>query len=153
MDINRPRNKKNAPAIDEYRELIKNILISKRILDDNGHLTKNYLHLAIHGMSNDRKTDFEIGTRYGNSCNGEVKTWFIMKLKKLSDNIGVDSIFPGNSSKSYHRNGDESNNYKGYGDKFHTIQIEINRDWREKRQKELIDFFSKILESFDNRFN
>ena len=153
MDINRPRIKKNAPAIDEYRETIKNILISKDILDANGYLVKNYLHLAIHGMSNDKETDFEIGTRYGSSCSAEVKTWFIKELQKLSDNIGVDNIFPGDSSKSYHRNGDRNNNYKGYGNKFHTIQIEINRTWRKKRQLMLIDFFSEILQSFDNKFN
>ncbi|MEA3350555.1 MAG: hypothetical protein U9Q82_08045 [Chloroflexota bacterium] len=123
MDLNRLRSQTNAPAIDEYRETIKEIIKSKGILDSHNQLTKNYLHLAIHGMRNRGKTEFEIGTLNGNSCSQEIIEWFTEKLESISKKIGVNDIFPGNISKSYHRNGDASSDYKGYGNNFHTIQF------------------------------
>jgi N-formylglutamate amidohydrolase len=153
MDINRPRDNRNAPAVDEYRNAIRQIIMSKEILGLDSKLLKNYLHLAIHGMRNDRGTDFEIGTRFGNSCSQEIEFWFIEELKQLSTNLGVNSKFPGDRSKSVHRNGDPNGNYDGYGIKFNTIQIEINRTWRKTKQNELVDFFKKIIGDFDGDFN
>jgi len=77
MDLNRPRNEVNAPAIDEYRATIKEIIQAKEIVDKEGKLTKNYLHIAIHGMRDDRGAEFEIGTRNGDSCSEEVLDWFL----------------------------------------------------------------------------
>lgn len=151
MDMNRPRNQKNALAIDQYRETLRNILEFKDILDENGELNRNYLHIAIHGMRN-RETEFEIGTSNGNSCSSEVSDWFKTNLLTLSENIGVNSNFPGVLSKiECHRNGDDFS-YLGYGDFFNTIQIEINRDWRENRQTDLINFFSKLIIDFNQIF-
>ena len=154
MDINRPRNETNAPAIDEFREAIKNIIFSKRIINtkDNS-LTKQYLHLAIHGMRDDRETDFEIGTLGGNSCSQDISDLFISRLSNLTKKIGINSIFPGDSSKSVHRTGEKESEYIGYGANFHTIQIEINRTWRKNKREELIQFFSEIIIEFDKVFN
>ena len=103
IDLNRPRNKNNAPAIDEYRETINEILDSKEILDSNDILKKNYLHLAIHGMKDKRNTVFEIGTRNGDSCSKEIINWFIDKLNGISTNYGLNGRFPGDQSKAYQR--------------------------------------------------
>ena len=155
MDINRPRNiEKNAHAVDEYRETIREIINSKEILDENGKLRRNYLHLAVHGMKDEWGTVFEIGTSKGNSCSLEVSEWFITKLKVLSKNFGVNDKFPGVEAKiECHRKGDSTCNYSGYGDFFNTIQIEINLDWRKNRQPELINFFSDLMLDFEKAFN
>lgn len=154
MDINRPRNATNAPAIDEYRAAIREIIDSKGILDKNEKLNRNYLHLAIHGMKNCVGTEFEIGTSRGNSCSPEVSAWFKTKLQSLSKNFAVDDKFPGAKSKiECHRKGDGDSNYSGYGNLFNTIQVEINRDWREIRQTDLINFFSEVILDFGKTFN
>ncbi len=152
MDLNRPRSSENSAAIDEFRETIYEFLNHKKILDERNTLTKNYLHLAIHGMR-DRKNDFELGTRNGNSCSPQIYSWFRTRIEELSKNIGIDHVFPGDVSKSYHRHGDQGSNYVGYGEKFHTIQIEINRTWRLHRRSEVILFLSKIIYDFDKQFN
>lgn len=153
MDLNRPRNNANAPAIDEYRTTIKEIIQAKKNFNKEGKLTKNYLHIAIHGMRDDRGAEFEIGTRNGESCSIEVLDWFLKRLNKLNQTYNVNNLFEGDPSKSFHRNGDLESGYMGYGNKFHTIQVEINRQWRKNNQKELINFFSDTLAEFDKEFN
>ena len=137
MDINRPRNNKNAPAIDEYRTVINEILESKKIILPQNRLSRNYLHMAIHGMKDEYGTDFEIGTHNGDSCSLEIEKWFLNKLNTISTNIGVNKRFPGDQSKCYHRVGDPSTGYSGYGDNFHTIQIEICKKWRHPRHRRI----------------
>ncbi len=152
MDVNRARELKNAPAIDQYRNIIRTLLDSKKLLNENEKLKRPYLHLALHGMRDDRKADFIIGTCYGESCSDNVAGWFLQELKKISTRIRVDEVFPGNESKAYHRNGDLPNNYPGYGKLFNTIQIEINRTWRAKKQALLTKFFSQVITQFDHSF-
>lgn len=153
MDINRPRNDKNAPAVDEYRKTISKIIRSKNILDENNMLTRNYLHLAIHGMTQSihYNTDFEIGTCGGKSCSPQVVDWFTTQLQLLST-IGINNRFPGVKAKiDCHRNGD-AQNYLGYGNGFNTIQVEISPSWRKNNQEELINFFSDIIRDFERTF-
>eukprot|EP01029_Cantina_marsupialis_P030234 TRINITY_DN8077_c0_g1_i1.p1 TRINITY_DN8077_c0_g1~~TRINITY_DN8077_c0_g1_i1.p1 ORF type:complete len:215 (+),score=24.45 TRINITY_DN8077_c0_g1_i1:577-1221(+) len=153
MDINRPRERKNAPAIDEYRNAIREIIESKNILDEQNKLIQNYLHIALHGIRDDRNVDFEIGTRNGETCSDEILDWFLRRLETVSKKISVNKLFPGDRSKSFHRYGDPDTDYQGYGDKFQTIQVEISNNLRRNRQKELCDFFAQILIEFDNVFN
>jgi N-formylglutamate amidohydrolase len=153
MDINRPRNDKNAPAIDEYRSAIHEILEFKKMILPQNRLSKNYLHMAIHGMKDEYGTDFEIGTNNGDSCSSEVEKWFLNKLKNISTNIGVNKRFQGDQSKCYHRYGDPSTGYLGYGDYFHTIQIEICNRWRKYNRKTITTFLEDIITTFDMKFN
>ncbi len=153
MDINRPREKKNAPAIDEYRNAIKEIIVSKNILDSNGKLTKNYLHIAVHGMKDNEESEFEVGTFKGNSCSHKIEKWFVNKLKKISSKVSVNNVFTGEKSEINHREGDTKSGYSGYGKNFNTIQLEISRTWRKYKQNELIDFLSTIIIEFDKEFN
>jgi len=153
MDLNRPRDNSNAPAIDEFRQAIKEILESKQIIDKDNKLTKNYLQLAIHGMKDSHNIEFAIGTKNGLTCSQEVIDWFVVKLKTITTKYVVNEIFNGDISKSFHRNGNKNSNYQGYGNKFNTIQIEINRNWRENKQKDLIVFFTEVLLEFDKIFN
>ena len=95
-----------------------------------------------------------IGTRNGESCSNEIKEWFIEEINKYYENIVVDSIFPGDSSKIVHRLGDHVSDlsYQGYGKNYNTIQIEISRNLRENQQKELINILSNIILSFNKIF-
>jgi hypothetical protein len=155
VDLNRNRNETNEEAIDEYRRAINKILDSLSILEENNHILKRpYLHLAIHGMKNSYNREMIIGTRNGESCSTEIKEWFVEEINKYYENIGVDSIFPGDSSKSVHRIGDciSDLSYKGYGDNFNTIQIEINRTQRENHRQKLISILSNIIIDFNKKF-
>lgn len=153
-DLNRPPNSNNIEAIDEYRETIKEILVHTYNLDEDGMLTRPYFHLAIHGMKDKWEKDIEIGTLYGKTCSLEVKDWFVNEIKKHIKKCQIDKIFPGDTSKSFHRYGDQTGvlNYLGYGINFNTFQIEISRTLRKNHQKELIDIFSDIIIRFNEQF-
>ncbi|WP_051958163.1 N-formylglutamate amidohydrolase [Desulfobacter vibrioformis] len=158
MDINRPPAKSNAPAIKEYREAIRKILDSKCLIaESEAGLTKRYLHIAVHGMRDDHDppTDFEIGTRHGNSCDEPIATWFrdLLKSHFPSAKIGMNNTFPGDKSKEFHRRGDPYSEYKGYGDNFNTIQVEISRKLRTGDRAGVVAFLAAIVTTFDKRFN
>ncbi len=77
----------------------------------------------------------------------------LIQLNGISTNYGLDRRFPGDQSKAYHRNGDPSSDYRGYGDKFHTIQVEINHSWRKSKQNHIVKFLSDIFVNFDKECN
>jgi hypothetical protein len=147
-DLNRPRNSNNKEAIDEYRQTIREILEHTNALDENGRLSRPYLHLAIHSMR-DRDKEIEIGTLHGKTCSPEVREWFVNEIKKRVKKVQIDRRFPGDSSKSVHRCGDQTSdlNYSGYGN-----NLEISRTLRENHQKELINIFSDIIIHFNEGF-
>jgi len=154
IDLNRPRNEHNRDAIDEYRQTIKDILAHISILEENNTLSRHYLHLAIHGMRDNEDNGIEIGTLYGKSCSPEIKDWLIEEIGKNIKRLQIDRRFPGDSSKSVHRCGDEVSDpkYFGYGVNFNTLQIEISRTLREKHQGELIEIFCRLIEDFNKKF-
>ena len=154
VDLNRPRNINNKEGIDEYRQTIRENLEHIGNLDENGKLSRPYLHLAIHGMKDKRKGDIEIGTLYGKTCSPEVKKWFVSEIKRHFKRVQIDERFPGDSSKPVHRCGDQTSdlNYLGYGNNFTTFQIEISRTLRKNHQKKLIDIFSSIVNHFNEKF-
>ena len=142
MDLNRPLNETNEPAILEFRRAIFFILNHLKILDSNNTLKRPYLHLALHGMKDYAHKEINIGTRYNQTCSNNIFAWFRNKLDKYCKEIFDRDLkilynkeFIGNSSKGVHR--------KKYGNLFNTIQIEINITLRTK-------YFSKILEVLTN---
>jgi hypothetical protein len=153
MDLNRPINLNNRPGILEYRDTIRKILISKDLILKSNCLKRRFLHIAIHGMDKTRQTDFEIGTRMGESCSYDIRDWFCDNLKTISTNIGIDNIFPGDTSKAFHRNGDPENGYIGYSQNFNTIQFEIGYFWRNQKIDLIVDFLCNVISSFDYKFN
>ena len=153
-DLNRPRNSNNKEAIDEYRQTIREILKYIGNLDRNGKLSRPHLHLAIHGMRDKGNVDIEIGTLHGKTCSPKVTKWLVDEIQKHGKRTQTDGRFPGDSSKSIHRCGDQTSdlNYLGYGNNFNTFQIEISRTLRENYQEELIDIFSGIVNHFNEKF-
>ncbi len=150
MDLNRPRNSDNYPAVDEYREVLHRILARKNLLNEKGWLKTPFLHLSFHGMQDYWDRDFEIGTGYGNYCLPEVKSWFIQQLKQISRNFGVDDIFPGFTFRSILRDGDVygSTSFLGFGPYMNTIQVEISHHWRRHYSETLVEFFTELIKNF-----
>jgi len=153
-DLNRPRNSNNKEVIDEYRQTIRDILEHMGNLDGKGKLSRPHLNLAIHGMRDKWNEDIEIGTLHGKTCSPEVTKWLVNEIQKHGKRAQTDGRFPGDSSKSVHRFGDQTSdlNYLGYGNNFNTFQLEISRMLRENHQKELINIFSDIIIHFNEKF-
>ncbi|MBA7531767.1 hypothetical protein ES705_23988 [subsurface metagenome] len=152
MDLNRPLNEVNKPAILEFRETILSILKNLKILDRSKKLIKPYLHLALHGMKNYAHKEIEIGTRNNQTCSNEIFVWF---QKKLEENckevfnkdlrIVYNKEFIGDTSKGVHR--------KKYGNLFNTIQIEINKTLRKHYFSKIVEVLTKIVKEFYQEYN
>lgn len=150
MDLNRPRDTLNYPAVDEYRQTLTDIFEQKSFTDGRGFLTVPILHLSFHGMKNKWGRSLEVGTGYGNYCDPAIKRWLSGKIEGLTTNAGIDDIFPGYTLKSVLRQGDidGSSSFKGFGKKMNTIQIEISRDWRKNNKNLLVQFFTELIIDF-----
>ncbi|KKL75485.1 hypothetical protein LCGC14_2054410, partial [marine sediment metagenome] len=147
MDLNRPLNETNEPAILEFRRAIFFILNHLKILDSNNTLKRPYLHLALHGMKDYAHKEINIGTRYNQTCSNNIFAWFRNKLGKYCKEIFDRDLkilynkeFIGNSSKGVHR--------KKYGIFFNTIQIEINKTLRTKYFSKTIEILTRIIKDF-----
>ena len=99
----------------------------------------------------------EIGTQRGKSCSPEVSRWFKERLTEETSIISpeiliiFDKKFKGNESIIAHRCGDQ-NEYTGYGQHFHTFQIELSRTIRRKYLNNFSKLFAKIMIDFQTRF-
>ena len=147
MDLNRPLNESNKPAIFEYRTAIFSILNHLKILENSKKLIKPYLHLALHGMKNNALKEIEVGTRNNETCSDGIFIWFRKNLEEISKDmfnrdlkIVYNEKLKGNISKNVHRN--------NYGSLFNTIQIEINRTLRTKYFSKIVEILSKIINKF-----
>ena len=147
MDLNRPLNENNKPAIFEYRTAIFSILNHLKILENSKKLIKPYLHLALHGMKNNALKEIEVGTRNNETCSDGIFIWFRKNLEEISKDmfnrdlkIVYNEKLKGNISKNVHRN--------NYGVFFNTIQIEINRTLRTKYFSKIVEILSKIINKF-----
>jgi hypothetical protein len=143
-DLNRPRCLENAAAIDEYRQVIREILEHIDILNEGGKCRQPYLHLAIHGMRNAYNRDIEVGTRHGQTCSLGVRDWLVKEIKKQGIEVCLEGILSGDSSKSHHRS--------TYGINFNTIQIEISYRLRAQKRDHVIRLLCKIVMRFCERF-
>lgn len=157
-DINRPRNSSNEAAIEEYRNAIREMLQSAEILNSHGTLKRPFLHLAIHGMRDRPDKDVEIGTRHGATCSASIRDWIVKRFCTWSQEhiegrrppiVVVDEELKGDISKTFHRHGDDTSGYLGYGPNFNTVQIEFSRWLREEHRSELIDFLSQLVLDFE----
>lgn len=167
-DLNRPPiNGENQNAVFEYRRTIQNILIKHELLSEDGLLVSPFLHLQIHGMKdrsldprNAYELDIEIGTRFTDTCSPSVEKWLLSlandwaKSVKAHKNviIGANKYFRGDRTKSYHRHGD-GNSYKGYGENFHTLQIEFSNWLRTKHQSAIEKLLCSFVISFENNID
>ena len=147
MDLNRPLNEINEPAILEFREAILSILKHLNILDNSNKLIKPYLQLALYGMRNYAHKEIEIGTRNNQICSNEIFLWFQKKLEENCKEVFNKDLkilyneeFIGDTSKGVHR--------EKYGNLFNTIQIEINKTLRTHYFSKIVDVLTKIVKDF-----
>lgn len=152
MDLNRPLNKTNEPAILEFRRAILSFLKHLKILDNNDKLMKPYLQLALHGMRNYTCKEIEIGTRYNQTCSNEIFQWFRRELEKNCKEVFKKDLkiiynkeFIGDTSKGVHR--------EKYGNFFNTIQIEINKTLRKHYFSKIVEVLTKIVKNFYQEHN
>ena len=150
MDLNRPLDEINKPAILEYREAILSILKHLKILDSSNKVIKPYLHLALHGMRNFADKEIEIGTRNNQTCSNEVFQWFSKELKKNCNEVFKKDLkivynkeFIGDKSKEIHR--------EKYGHLFNTFQIEINKILRTQYFSETVEVLTRIVKNFHKK--
>jgi hypothetical protein len=160
-DLNRIPSVANEAAWKEYKEALSGFLRRLDILDTDDHrLTKPYLHLAIHGMKDQYYGPYaiEIGTRYGKSCSPNVREWLcntlaakakIAKIPELT--IVIDRNFPGDKSLGTHRLGDDKGD-PGYGDNFHSFQVEIARTLRQYYRAQIAALFASVILEFQSDY-
>lgn len=155
-DLNRKRNGENDKALEQYQATILEILHHLNLVEGKKtQLIKPFLHLTIHGMKDDHHGPYaiEIGTYHGLSCSPQIKKWLqktlMEKITETMPRITVyfDQYFPGNETLVYHRIGDGAG-YHGYGEHFHSFQLELSRTLREKHGKEMVELLAQILFAF-----
>lgn len=148
-------------ALREYREVIRHNLERTCILGQNGELICPYLHLAVHGIGNNRwgKKAIEVGTRQGYSdqtCSEDVLRWFLNTLgSRLDDAVpGVEIVsnerFIGHQSFAHHRCGCPG--YRGYGPNYNAVQLEISYTLRNEHREELVAVLSELVQEFHKSF-
>ncbi len=155
-DINRPAARSGNPeAVAEYRATIASLLEATGLLDDRRQVIRPFLHIAVHGMTDDHDLDVELGTRHKRTCSPSVHDWVFDHLKQWASKfdprrvprVGANQHFRGDESKAFHRLGDGSG-YAGYGPNFHTIQIEFAHWLRSKHRASVVDFLSGLVMAF-----
>lgn len=157
-DLNKAADGFNDEALQEYRNSIREIMDDLGILQSNNKINRNYLHISIHGMKDEHHGPFaiEIGTRNGQSCSKEMKKWFketlMRKASELIPRIDIvfDEKFIGDPSLVFHRRGD-GKEYKGYGTKFHTFQLEISHYLRENFHPVVVELLAHTVMEFQKK--
>lgn len=154
MDLNRPRGRFNYPAVDQYRQTIRQILQKQGLLNEAYKLEAPFLHISLHGMQDCWNRDLEIGTGYGHYCAPAIKQWFVQQVAAVTHHYGVDDIFPGYTFRSVLRDGDlySATDFMGFGENYHAIQLEVSRSWREHHSGFLVAFLGDTIQAFQQQF-
>lgn len=160
VDLNKLPDGMNNEGVQEYRNCVRDILEHLGIVQENEWINRHYLHLSIHGMKDEHHGPFaiEVGTRNGQSCSKEMKKWLketmIKKASEMIPRIDIvfDEKFIGDPSLVCHRRGD-GKEYRGYGTKFHTFQLEISHYLRENFHSVVVELLAHTVLSFHERFS
>lgn len=156
-DLNRAPDPSNVSAILDYRAAIRRLLEMSSLVSDGG-LSRPFLHVAIHGMTDEHEYDIEVGTRNGETCSEDVAEWLMGELEAWAGaqeghiRVVRDVRFIGDASKAFHRHGDATLGYGGYGPLFNTVQIEWARHLRAHRQNEVVGVLCRIVDKFGSVF-
>jgi hypothetical protein len=155
-DLNRPPNRANRAAVTQFRQCIRELLAGADLLDAVGQLRRPVLQLSIHGMRDDWGIDVEIGSLGGRSCSGRVQAWALGRLEQRAREpqwprrlrIALNSNFCGDSSKGFHRHGEQGSGYSGYGEHFHTLQLEFAHWLRKRHRAALVELLCGMVDEF-----
>lgn len=155
-DLNRPPGLMNAAAVAQLRQSIRELLARAALLDATGQLRRPVLQLSIHGMRDIYGIDVELGSLGGRSCSGKVQAWALGRLEQWAREpqwprrllVALNNNFCGDRSKGFHRNGERRSGYAGYGENFHTLQIEFAAWLRRGHQPALVDLLCGMVDEF-----
>lgn len=158
-DLNRPRTTANAAAIDEYRAALRACLDGAGLLVPGDHLSKPFLHLAVHGMKSNSTCDVEVGTRHGRTCSPFVERlvakvlgrWASTGWASKTPRVATNVRFIGDSSKVVHREGHADSGYAGYGPMFNTVQLESATWLRKSHRARVVEALVQIAGAFERR--
>jgi hypothetical protein len=111
-------------------------------------------------MHDEHGVDVEVGTLNEQTCSPDVATWIMGQLKQEFSGLDLphaarithDRVFPGDRSKTVHRNGDVDSGYPGFGTKFNTFQVEFARWLRQQHREEIAQVVAAVAESFASAF-
>lgn len=152
-DLNRPPREDNEAAVLEYRSALRGLLEEAALFAD-GALVTPVLHLSIHGMIDDHSLDVELGDRRHQTCSPGVMAFVEERVVTWANElespvkVGANEHFWGDRSKAFHRHGQLSTGYVGYGMFFNTIQIEWARWLRKAYLQEIAILLADIAHAF-----
>ena len=157
-DLNRKIDYRNGISVSahrQHRDALYNILFRKDLLDSSSDVRKPLLYISLHGMTGYSlprlgKVDIEIGTRHGMLCNYDTASWVKHNLQyKLKRHVVIDKKFVGDPCLCAHIHGEGPHKqYRGYGLNIHLIQLEISRDLRFNKLKEVCSALIDIVRLF-----
>jgi hypothetical protein len=157
-DLNRERSMSNRAAIDEYRATIRDLLGGSGLLGRDHELIRPFLHLGLHGMADRPDNHLEIGTVFGRSCSATVERlvheiclrWSRdLKISDPQPIVRINEMWYGDPSIASHRTGHKASGYRGYGDNYNMIQIEIARFLRIEYTGETVELLCRLIRSFN----
>jgi N-formylglutamate amidohydrolase len=151
-DLNRAPTESSRGAVSEYRQFLEQAVMAAG-LDPDGKLTRDFLHLSIHGMKDREEYDFELGTRDGETCSPQVESWAMDVCGRWATalpnapRVALNRRFRGDPVLEVHRHGDGSG-YGGFGTLHNTIQIEFSRTLREDRADDVARLLVELGRGF-----
>ncbi len=152
-DLNRPPDDVSRATVAEYRRCLERAVTSAGV-DTAGQLLRPFLHLSVHGMHDRHGYDVELGTRNGATCSADVEAWAVARCEEWAEalpsnpRIVLNQVFVGDPVLEVHRSGDPDDEYGGFGDRHHTIQIEFAHHLREGCSDAIVEFLSTLAAEF-----
>jgi hypothetical protein len=155
-DLNRRPHGANRVAVMQFRRCIRELLAGADLLDAAGQLRRPVLQLSIHGMKDEYGIDVEIGSLSGRSCSGRVQAWALGRFEHWAREpqwprrlrVALNNTFCGDPSKGFHRHGEQGSGYAGYGEHFHTLQLEFANWLRKRHRAAIVEQLCGMVEEF-----
>lgn len=160
----------NLNALAAQRDLTKEVLKQQGNLTEDGQAKNPYLGIYLHDKVDTRGHDFEIAAKEvdgKNLLNPLLAFWIAKKIegkiaaKNLKNVKGetptvnvvtYPGAYSGSNALRALRNGDGTFDFKGLGENFHALQLEVSAHIRKTNQKELAEMLQELLQEFSKEF-
>lgn len=160
----------NLNAVKAQRDLTSHLLKEQNNLDENGKAKNPYLAVYLHGKVDTRGHDFEIAARQENGkgpLNPLLAFWIAEKLKEKVAAKGLKNLkgetptvnvvtykgaYSGSPALTRLRHGDGVFDFKGFGENFHALQLEIGAHLRKTQQPALSSILNELMIDFSEEF-
>lgn len=160
----------NLNAVKAQRDLTAHLLKEQNNLDGNGKAKNPYLAVYIHGKVDTRGHDFEIAAKQENGkgpLNPLLAFWVAEKLKEKVAGKGLKNLkgetptvnvvtykgaYSGSPALTRLRHGDDVFDFKGFGENFHALQLEVGAHLRKTQQPALSSILNELMIDFSEEF-